>query len=191
MRSTCGSKWRCYSTGLWHDAPPRDTCSDTARCRDNESRRWHIRCVVKRETNASLTTPKEDIKKIRRDWGVSVQSAVDLSGFARELDPYWAEEDERKAEARREAQRLLAEERAKAGIPPPPPRIFKKKTSNTPTSDESTQDPQQPKAALVGLARLAARYLSLELVKNKKTSKSNWELPLTQSQLECKLFNCL
>jgi hypothetical protein len=141
---------------------------------------------------ASLTTPKEDVKKLRRDWGVSVKNTLDLSGFARELDPYWAEEDAQKAEARREAQRLLAEERAKAGIPPPPPRVFKeKKTPNTPTSDESTQDPQQPRVAPVGLARLAARYLSLELVKNKRISKSNWELPLTQAQLECKLFHSL
>jgi regulator of protease activity HflC (stomatin/prohibitin superfamily) len=123
---------------------------------------------------------------------VSVENAVDLSGLAREIDPYWAEEDRQKAEAKREAQRILAEERAKAGIPPPPPKIFKeRKSSNTAASNNSTQEPQQPKAALVGLARLADRYLSLELVKNKRVSRSNWELPLTQGQLECTLFRSL
>ncbi|KIM27574.1 hypothetical protein M408DRAFT_166951 [Serendipita vermifera MAFF 305830] len=47
---------------------------------------------------------------------------------------------------------------------------------------EATNNPNL-KAAPVGLARLAARYLTLQLVKGKKVTRSNWERPLTTAQI--------
>ena len=88
-----------------------------------------------------------------RDWGIPVTNTVDLSTLARKLDPYWDEEDRKKAE-------LIA-------------------------STSQNQHPHYPKGTPVGLARLAARYLALELVKRKKISRSNWENPLTTAQLDC------
>ncbi|KIM27573.1 hypothetical protein M408DRAFT_24497 [Serendipita vermifera MAFF 305830] len=123
-----------------------------------------------------------DVKKLNKDWDVNVENVLDLSTLARECDPYWNEEDRRKAEARK----ALAAEQAKIGMLAAGPNKaeFMKDPMAAPNSEDLEPTVEQWTGPSIGLARLAARCLSVTLVKNKKTVTSNWERPLTPLQIE-------
>lgn len=118
-----------------------------------------------------FTFNEDDARKLSVDWGVSVENVLDLSTLARSLDPYWAEEDRQKAEARN----LLENEKETSTLP-----------SGVPTAKGNKPIQHQPKKTVVGLARLTARYLTMQLAKGKRVTMSNWEKPLTEAQLTCR-----
>lgn len=118
-----------------------------------------------------------------------VENLLDLSILAREVDPFWDEEDRQRAEARK----ALALEQAKIGMlaasePQNADIKYKYPTTTTPDDDNAEQLPERPKGSLISLARLTSHCLSLTLVKNKRISTSNWERVLTEPQIECTLI---
>lgn len=112
-----------------------------------------------------------DAQKLEKDTAMPVLNLLDLSTEAQSLDSYWAEE--RRKKLQENIERNLARNPAKAS------------STEIPIGSLGAK-PLKPFS--VGLASLVARYLSLNLVKTKRVTMSNWEaVPLAQTQQQCKL----
>jgi hypothetical protein len=116
---------------------------------------------------------------------------LDLSELARQVDDSWEKMDQEAREAR-EAARIEQMKKAILAEASAPvseeelQKLLRKKEEQIAMHAKSS--PSRPDYRLISLVRLAARYLSLNLVKG-KMSRSNWENHLSEGQITCMKSN--
>jgi hypothetical protein len=99
-----------------------------------------------------------------------VLNLLDLSTEAQNLDDHWVKELKKKLQQNKERDPAVSPDQASASKELP----------------NGLQETSPPKLSSLGLARLVAKFLSLNLVKSKKVVMSNWEtVPLTEQQQQC------
>lgn len=112
---------------------------------------------------------------------------LDLSELARQVDNSWDKMDQQAREALEAARLEQMTQAILAGASAPVSeeelqKLLREREEQKAMSTKPSTS--RPESRLISLARLATRYLSLNLVKG-KMSRSNWENYLSNGQIAC------